>query len=325
MTDGRQGLRQPQPIGDRFGDLPAPPRPLALAVPNVSEGRHQPTIDALADACRVPGVRVADLHSDADHHRTVISLVGDPLAIQEALVALAAEAMERIDLRRHVGVHPRVGALDVAPIVALTPEELPLARELAAAVSEQIAADLGLAVFGYGEIASHRERDRPHHFRLPGLEWITDEMAAGRMRPDAGPARVHPSAGVVLVGARLPLVALNVWLPEATLTEARAIAAQVREAGGGPLGLRALGLYLHEVGMAQVSMNIEDHRATPPVTAIRAVRRAAERLGVETGEVELVGLVPAEAIAGISPAALGIRGFRPGHLVDLHLGRLRGS
>ena len=142
------------------------------------------------------------------------------------------------------------------------------------------------------------------------------------MIPDAGPSRVHPSAGVVLVGARLPLVALNVWLPDGTLNDARAIAAQVRESGGGPLGLRALGLYLHEVGMAQVSMNIEDHRATPPATAIAAVRRVADRLGVQTGEVELVGLVPKEAVAGVSPSALGIRGFRPGHLVDMHLRRM---
>jgi glutamate formiminotransferase len=139
--------------------------------------------------------------------------------------------------------------------------------------------------------------------------------------PDAGPARLHPTAGAVLVGVRPPLVALNVWLPTATVTDAKAIAARVRETGGGPLGVRALGLYLHDAGMAQVSMNIEDTRRTPIGMAIDAVRRDAERLEVEVGEVELVGLIAAEALQGVSPAALGIRSFSPGKLVDLYLGR----
>ena len=294
---------------------------MVVAVPNVSEGRHTPTIAALVDACTREGVRVADVHSDTDHHRSVLTLIGDPLAMQAALVALAGECLDRIDLRHHRGIHPRIGALDVAPIVAVEPEDIPLARELALATSERIAYELDLPVFRYGAVSSDMARTRPHHFRTLGLEGIEQAMRDGSLLPDAGPARLHPTAGAVLVGVRPPLVAMNVWLPTATVTEAKAIAARVRETGGGLPGLRALGLYLHDAGMAQVSMNIEDPRRTPIATAVEAVRREAERLEVEVGEVELVGLIAAEALQGASPAALGIRSFRPGKLVDLHLGR----
>jgi glutamate formiminotransferase len=289
---------------------------VAYAVPNVSEGRDAPTVRALADACRVPGVRVLDVHSDPDHHRSVLTLAGEPLALQDALVALAAESVDRIDLRHHRGVHPRVGALDVVPIVALDDEDLPLACEIATGLSERLAAELNLPVFRYGAIATDPGRALPRDFRAGGLEELERAIEDGTVAPDAGPPRLHPTAGAVLVGVRPPLIALNVWLPDGTLTEARAIAARVREAGGGPPGLRALGLYLPEAGMAQVSMNIEDHRATPPALAIAAVRAEAERLGVEAGPAELVGLVPRAAVSGPSPSALGIEGFRPGQVLE---------
>jgi glutamate formiminotransferase len=299
-------------------DVPSLPAPVAYAVPNVSEGRDRPTIDALVDACRVPGMRVLDVHSDADHHRTVITIAGDPWALQDALVALAGECVDRIDLRRHRGAHPRVGALDVAPIVALDEDGLSFASEIAAGLAERLGTELNLPVFLYGdELATDPERTRPADFRREGLDWLEEEVAAGRIVPDAGPPRVHPSAGVVLVGARLPLVAWNVWLPDGSLTDARAIAARVREAGGGPPGLRALGLYLADAGSAQVSMNLEDYRVTPPYAAVSAVRAEASRLGVEAGDSELVGLIPRGALAyGPSPSALRLHGFRPGQLLE---------
>ncbi len=303
--------------------LPAPPEPpTAYAVPNVSEGRDQATIDALVDACRLPRVRVLDVHSDPDHHRSVITLAGDPLSVQASLVALAGECVDRIDLRRHRGAHPRTGALDVAPIVALTEGDVPFASGLALGLAERLGTDLNLPVFLYGAVATDPERTRPRDFRRGGLDELARLMDEGELVPDAGPPRVHPSAGVVLVGVRAPLIALNVWLPEGTLTEARAIAARVRESGGGPPGVRALGLYLPEAGMAQVSMNIEDRAAAPPATVIAAVRAEAERLGVEAGDAELVGLVPADALrGGPSPAALRIGGFRPGQVLDLRSAR----
>ncbi len=309
-----------QAVAPRDGDAlpPAPRPPVALAVPNVSEGRDQPTIRALADACDLPRVRVLDVHSDPDHHRSVISLRGEPLALQDALVSLAAECVDRIDLRRQRGSHPRTGALDVAPVVAPHGEGFGLASEIATGLAGRIGTELALPVFLYGAVATAPFRERPADFRREGLEGLTHRVEEGELVPDAGPPRVHPSAGVVLVGARPPLIALNVWLPEAGVTEARAIAARVRESGGGLPGVRALGLYLPEAGMAQVSMNIEDHRAAPPAAVIAAVRAEAERLGVEAGDAELVGLMPRDAIRrGPSPAALRIAGFRPGQVVDL--------
>jgi glutamate formiminotransferase len=287
-------------------------------VPNVSEGRDPATIRALTDACRRPRVRVLDVHSDPDHHRSVITLAGEPLALQESLVSLAGECVDRIDLRRHRGAHPRTGALDVAPIVALTDDDVPFASEVARGLAERLAADLNLPVFLYGAVASDMDRTRPRDFRRGGLDALARQVGDGELVPDAGPPRVHPSAGAVLVGVRPPLIALNVWLPEGTLTDARAIAARVREAGGGLPGVRALGLYLPEAGMAQVSMNIEDHRASPPAAVIAAVRAEASRLGIPAGDAELVGLVPGDALrGGPSPSALGIAGFRPGQILDL--------
>ncbi len=297
----------------------APAPPAAYSVPNVSEGRDAPTINALADSCRRPRVHVLDVHSDPDHHRSVITLAGEPLALQESLVSLAGECVDRIDLRRHRGAHPRTGALDVAPIVAMDEDDVPFASEIARGLAERLAADLNLPVFLYGAVATDPDHVRPRDFRRGGLEELARAVADGEIVPDAGPPRLHPSAGAVLVGVRQPLIALNVWLPEGTLTEARTIAARVREAGGGPPGVRALGLYLPEAGMAQVSMNIEDRKAAPPATVIALVRAEAERLGIEAGEAELVGLIPGDALrGGPSPSALGLAGFRPGQLLELH-------
>jgi glutamate formiminotransferase len=303
--------------------MPRPPRPLAVCVPNVSEGRDPATIEALTDAVRLPGVRVLDRHADPDHHRVVLAAVGDPLALQDAMVALAGEALERIDLRRHRGAHPRIGALDVVPFVALTPDDMPLAKEMATSLAERIGQELALPVFLYGEVASSPERTRPHDFRMRGTEWLEAEIEGGRIRPDAGPARLHPTAGAVMVGARPPLVAWNVWLPDGTLADARTIAARVREAGGGLPEVRALGLYMPESGIAQVSMNLEDYRRATPAMAVEAVRLEAERLGLAVGESELVGLIPADALRGQSPSALGLTGFRPGQVLEAQMPALR--
>lgn len=301
-------------------DLPAEPEaPTALAVPNVSEGEHPPTLQALEDAISARGAHVLDRHTDADHGRTVLTVAGDPLSVQDGLVALAGECLDRIDLRRHRGTHPRVGALDVAPIVAREPEDLVLACEIAHGLANRIGDELMLPVFLYGAVASHPDRVRPHHFREGGVEGLAARVEEGEIVPDAGPPRLHPTAGAVLVGVRGPLIAWNVELSSGSLTEARAIAARVRESGGGLPSLRALGLYLADAGVPQVSMNLEDYRATPPLAAVAAVRREAERLGVEAGDSELVGLIPADALRGANTGRLGLRGFRPGQLLEAQL------
>jgi glutamate formiminotransferase len=288
-----------------------------LAVPNFSEGRDGDVITALTDSCRVPGVDVLDRHADPDHNRTVLSIAGTPQGLCDALVRLAAAACARIDLRWHQGVHPCTGALDVVPIVVLDEADASLARAIAHTVAARIGDELDVPVFFYGQIATRPELRRPYGLRAYGRDQLAQEVASGRLLPDEGPARLHPSAGCVLVGVRPALIAWNVWLPHASLAEARAIADRVRESGGGVPGVRAMGLYLPEAGIAQVSMNLEDLRSTPPLVVMQAVRREADRLGVELGESELVGLIPRHALGGTSPSELGLRRLSPSQVLEV--------
>jgi len=287
-----------------------------LSVPNLSEGRDEETIAALTAACRVPGAKVINRHSDPDHNRTVLSIAGTPEGLSDALVGLAGAALARIDLRRHRGVHPCTGALDVVPIVMLGPGDAPIARAIAETVGLRIGYELDLPVFYYGEIATRPELARPYGLRAYGPDDLGEAIADGRLIPDAGPPRLHPTAGCVLVGVRPPLIAWNVALPYGTLAEARAIADRVRESSGGLPGVRAMGLYLPAAGIAQVSMNLEDSRRTPPWVVMQAVRREADRLGVELGASELVGLMPRHALGDVSPEELGLRRFAPSQVLE---------
>ncbi len=290
-------------------------------MPNVAEGRDPWVLRDLEDAIARDGVRIMDVHSDPDHDRTVFSVAGHPLAVQDAMVDLAAASMDAIDVRRLRGVHPTVGALDVVPIVAREPADMPLAVELATSISQRIGSELLIPVFRYGELATNPSRTRPHDFRAGGVDGLASRIDDGVLIPDDGPPRMHATAGAVLVGARDPLIALNVWLADGGLADARVIAARIRESGGGLPGLRALGLYLSSAGAAQVSMNLEDFRRTPPAAAIAAVHREAERLGGRAGDSELVGLIPRAAVAGVTPGTLGLRGFRPGQVLESQLPR----
>jgi len=287
-----------------------------LSVPNVSEGRDEDVIAALTAACRVPGADVINRHSDPDHNRTVYSIAGTPEGLCDALVGLAGACLERIDLRRHRGVHPCTGALDVVPIVVLGAADEAPARAIAETVGERIGYELDLPVFYYGEIATTPELVRPYGLRAYGTERLADAIADGQLVPNAGPHRLHPTAGCVLIGVRPPLIAWNVELPYASLAEARAIADRVRESSGGLPGVRAMGLYLPEAGIAQVSMNLEDSRSTPPWVVMHAVRREADRLGVELGASELVGLMPRRALGDVDPEELGLRRFTPSLLLE---------
>jgi len=308
------------PQADRLDGLDPP---IALAVPNVSEGRDSTVIAALVDAIVDTGTRVADVHSDRDHNRSVLTLAADPLTLIDGLVALAEVCIECVDLRRHEGAHPRIGSLDVAPIVALEPEDLPLARETAVALADRLGHELDLPVFLYGAVASSPERVRPADFRRDGYDRLDERVREGELVPDAGPPRMHPTAGAVLVGARPPLIALNVWLDDGSVIDARAIAARVRETGGGLPGVRALGLYLPEAGLAQVSMNLEDYRRASPRMVVDAVRREAGKVGAVAGDCELVGLIPRAALSDTSTTALGLRRFHPGQLLEARIPALR--
>jgi len=285
---------------------------LLESVPNFSEGRDRDTIDALA-AVLDAHARLLDVHSDVDHNRSVFTVVGDEAQLVDALTAAVAVAVERIDLRWHEGAHPRVGAADVVPLVPLRPDELERARAAAAAVGERIGAELGLPVFVYAP----PERG-PAFYRRGGVERLRERLAAGELAPDYGPTELHETAGAVILGARRPLIAFNVDL-RGDLATARAIAAAVRESGGGFPGVRALGLELPSAGLVQVSMNVEDWEAAALHEIVDRIRGEAEARGAEVVRSELVGLMPAGAAARAAGAALGIDGFDASRLLELRL------
>jgi glutamate formiminotransferase len=279
------------------------------SVPNFSEGRDRGTIDAIADALG-RHARLLDVHADADHNRSVYTLVGSEDELADALLAAIAVALERIDLRRHEGAHPRIGAADVVPLVPIRPQDMDRARAAAATVGERIGRELGLPVFVYDPPARG-----PAHYRRGDL---AARLAAGELAPDYGPPELHPSGGGVILGARRPLIAFNVNL-RGPVSVAREIAAVVRERGGGFPGVRALGLELPSVGCVQVSMNVEDWEAAALHDIVDRIRTEAAARGAEVVGSELVGLMPAGAAATAAGAMLGISGFDASRLLELRL------
>ena len=267
--------------------------PILLTVPNVSEGCDAEVIAGIGRAfASSPGVRLLDVHSDPDHQRSVFTLAGGPGTLALALVSGAREVVARIDLRGHVGEHPRIGALDVAPIVYLGSEDMGGACAEALVVGDRLGEEIGLPVFLYGRLGAGHTRAE---LRRGGPRELARRLASGELRPDFGPLELHPTAGAVLVAARPPLVAFNVELAHpATLQDARAIAAEIREGGSSGLaGLRALGIWLSERGTAQVSMNVEDPLGTPLAAVVTAISQYAA-----PARAELVGLAPRAALEG---------------------------
>jgi glutamate formiminotransferase/glutamate formiminotransferase/formiminotetrahydrofolate cyclodeaminase len=291
------------------------------AVPNFSEGRDAETIAALGRALAAHAA-LLDVHSDPDHHRSVFTLAGSEEELVASLLAGIACARERIDLRRHGGVHPRVGAADVVPIVAVRPQDMARAKEAARTLARRVGEELELPVFLYGELAPGRG---PAFFRRGGLEELARRLAAGELRPDFGPERLDERAGCVLVGARRPLVAFNVNLETDDLEAARAIAARVREAGGGFPGVRALGLALPSRGLVQVSMNIEDPDAVPLQAVVARIAEEAQARGLRLAGSELVGLLPATCASQAAAAALLLPRLEPSQLLELRLWQLAGA
>jgi glutamate formiminotransferase len=304
---------------------------LVECVPNISEGRRSEVVDQLvaAFAGAGPEVLVLDRSSDADHNRSVLTLAGPGPALVEAVVAGATACARLIDLTGHRGVHPRMGALDVVPFVPLgaatrlggaADPDLDCAA-LAEAAGRRIAAEAGIPVYLYGAAARRPERAALPAVRGRGFESLRAALASGTgdRAPDLGGPRLHPTAGATAVGAREVLVAYNVDLAGADLELARRIAAAVRERDGGLPAVRAMGVALARRGLAQVSMNLLDHRVTPPAVAFAAVAELAGRAGARVEASEIVGLVPAAALAGTDPAELKFRERRPARLLEERL------
>jgi glutamate formiminotransferase len=289
-------------------------RGLLEAVPNFSVGRDDAVLAAIRAA--IEGhARVLDVHADADHNRSVFTCVGAAGQLVDGLEAGIAVAAGRIDLAAHEGVHPRVGAADVVPIVRFR-EGDPEPARAAHALGERIGR-MGIPVLGYAELGDGR---RPAAFRAAGIDALAAKLVSGEITPLYGPARLHPSAGAVLLGVRPPLVAFNVDLRTDDVEVARAIAAAVRERDGGLAGVQALGLRLAGTGRAQVSMNLIDVTATPLHAVVAEVARLAAERGVEVARGELVGLMPAATAAAAAGAALAIDGMAPDRVLEVAAG-----
>lgn len=282
---------------------------LLMAVPNVSDGRHRPRLETIERG--FAPARFLDLHADADHNRSVFTLAARQGELAEGLVSGARAVVENVDITLHGGVHPYVGALDVLPVVYRDESQRGPACAEALTAAARIGDELELPVILYGELATRPEHRERAALRRGGASELARRIESGELVPDFGPARAHPTAGVVLATARPPLVAFNVDLATPDLDAARRIAAAIRESGGGLPGVRAIGLWLEHRGCAQVSTNVHDHRATPLREIVAAVAAAAP-----VGEAELVGLAPAEAFEGF-PADVALRGFSPErHLLE---------
>jgi len=271
-----------------------------LAVPNVSEGRDPARIAAIG---RAFGSGLVDVHSDPDHHRTVFTLTGRPGELAAAVTAGAVETIRQINLSEHSGLHPAVGVIDVAPIVYLREQDRGAACAEALVLADMLGEGLTIPVFLYGVLGGGRTRAE---LRRGGPAELAGRLRSGELVADFGPRSLHPTAGAVLVAARPPLLAFNVELaPPATLEDARSIAAAIREGGSEGLpGVRALGLWLAQRGVAQVSMNVEDHHATKLACVVHAIARHAT-----VAEAELIGLAPAAAFDGF-PGEIPVRNRR---------------
>jgi glutamate formiminotransferase len=311
---------------------------LVECVPNFSEGRRVEVVDAIAAAVAgAPGVELLDRTSDADHNRSVLTLAGEPDAVAKAMEDAVAVAVRLIDLRQHEGQHPRMGAVDVVPFVPLGDSTMDECVALARRFGARIAARFDLPVYLYARAATRPDRVVLADVRRPQFEGLRERIGDPDREPDFGPARVHPSAGAVAVGARPFLIAYNIELASNDVELAKRIARRVRESSGGLPRVQALGLFLEELGCAQVSMNLLDFTITPLWAVWEAVRALAENEGVELQDSELIGLAPLAALTAVAdhieaPAEapveerinaaaewLRIRGFEPTMALELRL------
>lgn len=300
-------MRSREPTSD-IHCLPVPP---LECVPNVSEGRRLEVVARLAAAASAPGARLLDVSSDPDHNRSVLTLAGEADGLHAALLSLYEAAVAEIDLTRHQGVHPRVGAVDVVPFVPLG--DTPMAAAVAAAerLAAEVARRFDLPVYLYERAARRPERTALADIRRGGFEGFSGKIADPAWAPDFGPPRIHPTAGVTVIGARFFLIAFNAVLETPDVAVARTIARQVRESTGGLPAVRAMGVYLASRDRAQVSMNLVDYRRTSVLQALEEVRRQAADLGTRVTETEVIGLVPEEAAAGVVREALQLPAAMP--------------
>ena len=287
------------------------------SIPNVSEGRRPEVIAWIADAIRTtPGVRLLDHSSDASHNRSVFTLAGDAAGVKNATLALIEQAIAAIDLRAHRGEHPRLGAVDVVPFVPLEGITMAECVALAKDVGAAVAGRFGLPVFLYEEASSNPARRNLEDIRRGEFEGLAARMRNPEWAPDFGPAAPHPSAGAVVIGARMPLIAYNINLNTNRLDVAKKIAAAIRHSSGGLRHVKAAGFTLEDRGIVQVSMNLTNYEKTPIFRVFDLVKREAARYGVSILESEIIGLVPAAALVSAAEYYLQLERFGPEQVLE---------
>ncbi|MCR5034466.1 MAG: glutamate formimidoyltransferase [Clostridia bacterium] len=291
------------------------------SIPNISEGRNQEVIEACVDQIRnTPGCTLLDYSSDETHNRSVITYMGSPEACEEASVKLAKKAVELIDLTKHEGGHPRMGCVDVMPFVPLKDVTVEECVELSKRVGERIAAEADLPVFLYEDSATAKHRQNLAKIRKGQFEGMAEKVKEEKWCPDFGGARIHPTGGVVAVGARPPLIAFNINLATDNVEIAKKIANIIREVKGGFKCVKAMGLLLEERNVAQVSINMTNYSITPLHRVLELVRREAARYGVNVIGTEVIGLAPMRAFLDAAEYYLQIEDFDPDNqVIENHL------
>jgi len=291
-------------------------RKLIESVPNISEGRDREKIERIAAEVRAAGAILLDVDPDPDHNRTVISLVGPPERVEEALLRLTAKAVELIDLQEHKGEHPRMGAVDVIPLVPIKNTTMADCVELSRRLGAEIAERFKIPVYLYEESATKPERRDLAYIRKGEFEGFFEKIKQPGWEPDFGPREVHPTAGVVAVGARPPLIAYNVNLGTSDLEIAKRIAKAVRGSSGGLRYVKALGFALEERGIVQVSMNLTNYEKTPIFRVFELIKREAARYGVPVLGSEIVGLVPQRALNMVADFYLQLENFSEDQILE---------
>lgn len=290
-------------------------------VPNFSEGREPHIIRSIANEIgSIANVKVLDIHSDSDHNRSVITFAGRPNAVVDAAVAGVRAASRLIDLNRHRGVHPRLGAADVVPFVPIRDIDMDACVTLARTVASKVWNDLGIPTYLYGEAALREDRKGLEKVRLGGFEQLRGLVENDSSKaPDNGGPSLHPTAGATIIGARHPLIAYNVDLDSKDLEAAKAIASSIRESCGGLAGVKALGLHLESKSCVQVSTNITRPDLTSPFQVFERIREEAQRKGINVIRSELVGLMPVEAAISSVRHAMRFEHFDEGRIIEFNL------
>jgi len=289
-------------------------------VPNFSEGRDLEKVERIVNVFRAKeNVKLLDYSADKDHNRMVVTVIGEPEAMKNSIIEAVGIAIEIIDLTKHEGQHPRMGAVDVIPFIPIKNMTIDEADVLAKEVGKTLAEKYRLPVYFYEKSASAEHRQNLAAVRKGEFEGLIEKMKLPEWKPDAGPAERHPAAGASVIGARMPLIAFNVNLHTANLDIADKIAKKIRFIGGGLRFCKAMGVDLKEQGMTQVSMNLTDFTKTAIYQAVEMVRFEAQRYGVSVAGCELVGLVPLQAVVDTASYYLGLEGFSMKQILETHL------